>query len=218
MSGVQAVTLLSSARRMARQRRQRTARWAGGMCIYAAALAGLWVAAHMMWSGVDRTLALDVAATRQRIAQAEQTLGELKPQLTEVQTTLAASHAVGHQPDWSLLLTLLADLLDERTVLRSCKLEPKGNATRRPGAEDVLQRTDAQRAAHGPYDLHMEGYAQSQSAVSAYVLRLEATGLFQRVTLVDTRMEPFHDGRAVSFRIECQLGRQPGRVADMAPQ
>ena len=191
MSRVQAVNLLSPARLAARHRRRRIRSWVVGVGMYAALLVAIWMGARVLTGGAGQTLASQIDRTERRITQSKQRMAALQPKLAEARTTLAASRAVGEQPDWSLLLGLLSKLLDERTVLTNCRLEPLD---------------DAPRTAEGPYRLHISGMGRTQVAVSAYMLRLEESGLFDKVTLVDTQTEPFRQGEAVGFRIECRLG------------
>jgi hypothetical protein len=51
--------------------------------------------------------------------------------------------------------------------------------------------------------------AQSQLAVTKFVLRLEKVGLFSKVTLLDTSREPFRETEATSFRLECIIDPTP---------
>jgi hypothetical protein len=51
---------------------------------------------------------------------------------------------------------------------------------------------------------------RSQAAVSQFVLRLEQLGLFDRVTLLDTRREPFGADSAVGFRAVCIMHVREG--------
>jgi hypothetical protein len=53
--------------------------------------------------------------------------------------------------------------------------------------------------------LNIAGLARSQLAVSQFILRLEQTGLFDRVSLIDTARETFLGGPATGFKLECSL-------------
>ena len=57
--------------------------------------------------------------------------------------------------------------------------------------------------------IRLVGYARSQAAVSQFVLRLEAAGLFDRVTVMRTAREPFLDDQAIAFHLQCLLGSDP---------
>jgi Tfp pilus assembly protein PilN len=99
---------------------------------------------------------------------------------------------VGKQPDWSILLALLASTLEDEIVLRSVRLVS--------GAAEEGDQREA-----GAPNLDFAGLGQSQAAVSRFVLRLEEISLFRSVKLLDTRREPFLDGHAITFRVECVL-------------
>ena len=58
--------------------------------------------------------------------------------------------------------------------------------------------------------LRLAGVGRSQAAVSQFVLRLEQLGLFDRVTLLDTRREPFGADSAVGFRAVCIMHVREG--------
>ena len=59
----------------------------------------------------------------------------------------------------------------------------------------------------------MPAATTSQAAASQYALRLESTGLFGRVTLLDTNRDTYVGLLLVSFRIECTLGDPAAKPA-----
>ncbi|MEX0745547.1 MAG: PilN domain-containing protein [Phycisphaeraceae bacterium] len=195
---MQAVNLIPDARRDARRSRRHARRWSVAGVIYALALVGIWLIAQSIFGGADRALAEQLNDIDKQRASAAEQIRKLEPRLAEAQTTLAASRSVGSQPDWSLLLNLLAQQLGEEVLLTSCRLEP-ASATGPVAARPA----DGQPQQH--YRVRLAGLGLSQRDVSDYLLRLEKTGLFSRVTLIDTRKEPFRDTLAVGFRMECEL-------------
>lgn len=206
--GIRGVNLVPKHRRAARRRRRHLHRWSVATALYAIAILGVWAGAHLVWSGADRALAADLRDAAVRVKEVNQELAELRPQLAEAQTTLAASRSIGSKPDWSLLLDLLANLLGEELVLTKCELAPgaAGFANANPppalpvgGSAVLAPPSGSQRG----YRLTLQGFGQSQAAVSTFVLRLEQTGLFDRVQLIDTRTEPYMNGHAAGFRVEC---------------
>jgi len=54
------------------------------------------------------------------------------------------------------------------------------------------------------------------AAANRFLLRLEQTGLFSKVTLLDTTREPFFDKNAIAFRLECALNPSPPAEAPAA--
>jgi hypothetical protein len=51
--------------------------------------------------------------------------------------------------------------------------------------------------------------ALDHAAANRFLLRLEQTGLFSKVSLLDTAREPFFDKNAIAFRLECALNPAP---------
>jgi hypothetical protein len=54
--------------------------------------------------------------------------------------------------------------------------------------------------------LEILGVGRTPVAVSQHVLRLEQTGLFSKVALVDTGREAYLNGNAIAFRLQCTFG------------
>ncbi|MEX0653581.1 MAG: PilN domain-containing protein [Phycisphaeraceae bacterium] len=195
---MESVNLIPAARREARGRHMYMRRWGVGVATYAGVLLGAWLASQLIFGGPGRAAADDLAELHDQAKHVEEQIRALKPKLAEAQTTLAASRSVGSQPDWSLLLTLLSQELGEHVMLTSLRLEPVSS-------DGIAARRDEDPADQSQYRLRMAGLGERQSAVSDYVLRLERTGLFDKVVLIDTRKEPFRETMAVGFRVECAL-------------
>ncbi len=240
--------LIPIPRRMARQRHHRIRRWVSICSVYCALLVAAYGTLQAMWGRGDQIIEHDVSRLMQEIAQTDQEMKTVAPKLQEARLTLAASMAVGSQPNWSILLALLAREMKEddhaasslhralldtdrlglttaistrekpdpasidsrRIVLSQCELAPVSEAaTSLPGvaASDGSTVSPAATAvAQQRYTLTLAGMGRSQAAISQYVLRLENTGLFDRVTLIESKLAPFGGGEAVSFRIGCTLG------------
>ena len=69
------------------------------------------------------TIATDLSKMQQQVQELTRASSMLKLQLRDALVKLNVARAVGDQPDWSLLLQLLAKLTDEQTVFRSAHLE-----------------------------------------------------------------------------------------------
>jgi hypothetical protein len=118
-----------------------------------------------------------------------------------------ANRTVAEQPDWSVLLALLGSVKGDDVVLRSVAVGPapvpappppeRGKPAPPPVVPDTI--------------LDVMGVGQTQLAVSQHVLRLEQTGLFSKVALLDTGREAFVNGNAIAFRLQCVFGepKQP---------
>ena len=192
---IRGVNLLPAKRKLARQCRRYRLRWTAGLAVYATVMAGVWLVSHQLGTGPEAALADEVYTVRRQIADAEQNLAQVTPRLAQAKQTLAANRSVALRPNWSLLLDLLADLLDDQTMLRGVELRPLASGSTAATHDDTTA-----------YRLRIRGVAESQTAVMAYVLRLEATGLFDHVKPVGTQPEPFRDQRLIGFEIECHLG------------
>jgi Tfp pilus assembly protein PilN len=191
------INLVPAHRRDAKRRRTHM-KWCGAGCAMYAAVATIATAiAWGAWAGEDQQVRQQIARADEEIHRSEQVLSETRIKFAADQHRLTAAQEIAEQPDWSLLLTLLAQKADDQMVLRSCQLRPAGD----PVGEG--KTTDAPT---GPgLVVVVTGVARSPQAAQQYVLRLEKTGLFERVTLVETRREPFLNGEASAFRADCVL-------------
>lgn len=185
------INLISQSRRQARAHRVRCRWWIVGFVGYTIALASVC----MLYSGLDTFT--DTGSLNDQLAELDAELAtvnaeqaQIRPQLTEQRLVLTAGRSITDQPDWSMLLIYLADeLLGDDVVLGGCTLEPLA------GEGESVNFQDATMS------VTLTGHAKSTSAVSKFVLRLEASGLFNRVVLERTNREPFLDGQAIAFEV-----------------
>ncbi len=190
------INLISESRRLARRQRVRFRAWAITVTSYSAVLAAMC----MMYRGLDphadaSVLASELADMDTDLAQIVQEQSGLKPQLMEQQLVLSAARSITDQPDWSLLLTYLAEnILGEDVILSGCSLRPESD------------NVDANQLRDTAMKVVLEGHAKSTAAVSQFVLRLEESGVFDRVSLEKTKREPFLDGQAIAFETHCFIG------------
>lgn len=146
------------------------------------------------------------------VEAAQQTVIVARDELANAQATLRATLAIADQPDWSTLLALIGRATGDDVVLRTFELQPRAQAGSAASvAPKVIAKTTAAGTASatspkdGGFVLSASGLAQSQLAVTQFVLRLEKVGLFSKVTLLDTSREPFRETEATSFRLECVI-------------
>ena len=213
------VNFIPRARRERAARRTRLRAWAVGAAAYA--LVGVVALAASGTGAVveDPSVAQELARLPNQIDTSRRALANLQGQLTEAQAKLDAARAVAQQPDWSVLLGLLAQSLGEEIVLTSCKLdsdpvEPErpAGAAQRPGTAANLKPADAQlpRPDGARYTLLLSGLGRTQSSVSQFVLRLEALGLFGRVTILKTNREMFGEHESIGVRLEATIAGAEG--------
>jgi len=192
----QSINLIPAAHLRARQRRRRVQWWIRGAAAYALVLTALYAVCQTVSGHGDRALAAELADADQQITATQSEMKSLLPKLTEAHHTLEASRAVVEQPDWSILLAMLAQTLDEQIVLQRCAL----------GGPDAKTARQADTAGPGEYVLALSGVGRSQTDVSQFVLRLERSGLFQQVKLVQTAVTTFLAAPAVRFELACHFG------------
>ena len=206
---MQALNLIPFRRLESQRRRSLRRRWIVGCVCYGALVAAVGAAALAIdtHSGSDIQARLLAAGTEVDHASADVSL--VRNELDRVNSLLRSSRAIAEQPDWSSLLALMATKAGKDVTLKACSVRPR----QAPAVASVKPATPkpVKPAIADPTLLvNVAGLSSSQSAVSQFALRLEATGLFGRVTLLDTAREPFADKQLVSFRIECTLA-EPGR-------
>lgn len=207
---IQGVNLIPVYRRQARRTRLRTRRWAMGCAAYALLLLVGWITIRSISGGAGHAVASELGEVQAAIDQTNQAIAQMQPRLAQSKTTLAASRSVGSQPDWSVLMGLVAQLLGDDTVLVSCRIEPVRHAVVTAPAGSAAGAAAAQVAPPQRYLLRISGLGQTHAAVAGFVLRLEQTQLFDTVKLIDTRKEPFRSGEAIGFHIECALSGSQG--------
>jgi Tfp pilus assembly protein PilN len=190
-----AVNLMPTWRRQQLRRRARRRLWTIVASIYALALALMCVSWRMAWADDDCDISQQLALVRGDIEATENVIAQLRGEVRKRQMSLQVSDSIAGQPDWSILLALVAKLREDDVVLNRCDLDTGGRpATALLGAPSA-----------SPLLFHVQGFGRTQAAVSHFALRLEHTGLFQSVTLLKSNREPFLSSEAVAFRIECVL-------------
>lgn len=182
------VNLMPAVRREALRRRRRVRGWTTALAAWTAGLFVLLVLLHATGRGGRSQAEAELADLEGRIERTRGAVGLAAADVATLHSQLGATRAIGRQPDWALLLALLADTLGEDVVLDSILLESP------PDAAPAIEVT---------------GLGRSQAAVSRFILRLERQeGLFSRVKLVDTRREPFRTESAFAFRITGTLSAE----------
>lgn len=172
------LNLLPPHRVRALRARARVRAWLLACVGYALALGCVWMWVHVSApspaSGADRLIEIEA-----NLAAVERDLRDLQRSSTEVVERLATSNAVEGHPDWSLLLELIARSKREEVAIERITLTTRGGAVTRPTDRAILRR--------GPWTLTLAGLGASQRAVSDFALRLEDSGVFASVAIVEIR-------------------------------
>lgn len=209
------VNLVPSARRAAQVRGARIRFWFMTCAIYGLGWLMVFVLVGATALNDDTGLREELRQVNSLVAESESELAALRGKLGRSRGELATSLTIGKQPDWSALLALLSTTLGDRIILRNCKLTTlrKSSGARGPvtasTVEDRSVTGDAREST--TIQLGLDGFGLAQPDVSEFVLRLEETSLFRQVKLLDTRREPFLDGEAIAFHIECLLETEEAR-------
>lgn len=135
--------------------------------------------------------------SRKRLGNASRTLLSLHRELTMAQRKLQSAKEVGRQPDWGVLMAVLMRNLSDEVVLDLCRLER--------GQKDSGTSGEQPTSMEGKLVLVLSGLARSQADVSGFILRLEKTNLFAKVTMVRTSRETFLAGKAIAFELKCSI-------------
>ncbi len=188
-----------------RYRIRRVRSWATALGAYGVLLVCAYVACFAFGQDDSGDIITKMSETTKRFRASAEQIHELRESVTESSQQLAATRVLAQNPDWSLLLAMVARNLTEEVVLDRCSLAPvdAGIHASPPAA--------GQAVIYQRYLLDLSGFGQSQTSVSQFVLRLEKTRLFESVRLIKTQKRNFMDGQAVSFRLECELS---GRETD----
>ena len=205
------INLIPVYRLAARAKRRRLAAWFIGGSVWGTALGVIYAICYLAWATPIRPLDDELTKAQSAIADMERTTASTKSQADELAQRIESGQAVVHQPDWSILLALFSDTLGDDVVLAKCELKRIGGELPAPAAANapVVKISAPPKKPAAPelpsWQLLTSGMGRSPAAVSQFVLRLEATGLFDRVALVKTMREPFRNAEATAFTLECQL-------------
>jgi hypothetical protein len=208
---MKSVNLIPAPRRDAKRRRKHRKICAAACGAYALLLAGALGAAHIAWSGVGASLDEQLGKLDTSIERAERQASDARTELATARATIEANRTVAEQPDWSVLLALLATTTGDDVVLRGVSItQPATTAASGAAAAKSPAPNSTPEVL-----LELNGIGRSQLAVQQHVLRLEQTGLFSKVALMDTGREPYLEADAIAFRLQCAFGepKQPKPTA-----
>jgi hypothetical protein len=201
-----------------------------GGAAYAGALLCASAAAWAFWGASVRPLAGELQKSRTDIAAINEAFAATRTDLDEARQTLTSRLALAGQPNWALLMGMIAQTTSEEVTLDQCRLEPVGGVggfvELNADARSVLggRANPKAEAQVGPrYSMRINGSGKTAQAVSQFVLRLQQTQLFERVSLIKTSRGAGRDVQAgqggvaggehdgMTFLVDCAL-KGHGRV------
>ena len=197
--------LIPAWRLQKRSRLNRVRTWATVLVIYGALLGAAYVACLAFGDDDGKAVLEQMRHSTERFREAGKEIHTLRASLTEASMQIAAAHVLAQNPDWSLLLAMVARELSDDVVLDRCSLAPVDTGADEKPSTGPAGAARAEEVLYQRYLLELSGFAQTQTGVSQFVLRLESSRLFESVRLIKTQKRQFMDSQAVSFRIECAL-------------
>jgi Tfp pilus assembly protein PilN len=202
------VNLIPVCRRVARRRKARLYVWATICGVYGVMIAAGSVTFHVAHAGEGRSQTQQLEAADKQIEQDNRTMLGFRRQLAETTTALETTKAIHGQPDWSKLLTGLSAQLGEEIVLSRYQLmtlTADKKVVTAEGSGSVPAVPLGVFLTGCRHTLLLNGYGKSQESVSQFVLRLEGSGVFDLVRLVNSSRQTFLKGEAVAFSAECHF-------------
>jgi hypothetical protein len=193
------INLIPASRLRARRGAGRVRVWMVVVPCCAGLLSAAWVINWMGWDTDTSALTAEITETKSKIKESQKRIALQGRELREAEAILKANRAVGEQPDWSLLLDVLASRLGADASLKACILEPVAAVH---SAKDAAKDRDVGRPEE--LKLTLRGVAGTQSAVSQFVLDLESTKAFELVQLVETSRDKGSD-EGIGFEVVCRL-------------
>ncbi|MHC5002487.1 MAG: PilN domain-containing protein [Planctomycetota bacterium] len=198
------INLIPTYRLEAGRRRACARSWIVATGGFAGFLVVMFLVAQSVLLSDEHAVMGELQTLVERVGHGESQLGELRNELAMINDRIQANRLIGGQPDWGVVLAMLARSVGDELVLTRCALHTAGS-----GRSTALQRApQGAGAADEPSSrvyLELTGLGRTQHTVSQFVLRLEDHPLFHEVKLVSTHREPFHGQFAVGFLVECHV-------------
>jgi Tfp pilus assembly protein PilN len=202
------VNLIPEQRQIRRRRRARTRLWLRMSGAYVTVMALALFFVHTVWKVDNAALAEDLNATVSRVKQYSSSMLRLRKELARISTILQTSRAIRRQPDWSKLLVIIADTLDQDIVLNKCEiatLDKDGREISGRQQEALTSQAVTSLLSARQYRLTLAGLGRQHSAVSKFAVQLEQSGLFDSVSLLNNQRQDVQNQSVIVFDIECQM-------------
>jgi len=196
------VNLIPRSRYIAQKRTLRGRRWLVGAMAYIALLGAIHLALAV--SGARTVNADDqIEALEAKTQSITNEVAALTAQLEQARSVLQAGRVLSDQPDWSILMALLAKTTQSRIALTEVVL----NTGAGPDARNTAAAADSLTCRHAMHDylLTVRGIARTQIDVAQFAMRLENTRLFDHVMMRKASRTTFAAEEATAFEIDCGL-------------
>lgn len=202
------VNLIPAGRLARRRRNARLRIWAAVCGAYVMCLIAGSATLQALRASEDRSLNGQLATLTRQVEEGSVDLLETRKELAEATAAQETTRAIHNQPDWSRLFLALSERFGDEIVLSRCQLTTltaDNKAATEQWGSSMSTRPLGSLLLECRHTLLLSGFGTSQEAVSQFVLRLEATGVFHLVRLVSSSRQSFLDKEAVAFSVECHF-------------
>ncbi len=194
---------LLPAKRVSMIRARAAARWwiLGGLAYCVAVFAGATAYSVSVTRERGSDDHAETIVARLDAARAEKQ--SLTTRVTDLRKRVEAARAVGHHPDWSVMLRHLAEARPDSLVLEKCELKRLETTIRTPAAGGQPETTRTQ----AKLQFFITGTAGQMTDVHTFVARVEESAVFDVVRLGETSVVGGDtDARPVTrFTVQCEL-------------
>lgn len=221
-----AINLIPARRIMAHRQGKRITLWAWVCGVYAVAIVVGIIASAIVQRADHSALNTRLVAATNANDDHRAQIAAMAARVSVARRMIAVHEEVARQPDFSILLaaigTLVSDVIPATndsgptTTLTRLELSPVFTTiapATGPAAAGVQRTTTSTRAGESvltAYRVDALGLGRTLSDVNALILRLEASGLFDRVELLGTQREVRGGLDLVSFQMRGTLGQSGG--------
>ena len=179
--------------------RHRLTIWVQGTVLVAVLGIAACIVANVLLRDMDTPVREELHQVQSVINRLEASEAAAFRQIESVTHELGVAEDIAGQPDWSILLGVLAAGLTDGAYLETL-------TTSIVEDDAELQVPPPGNAASGPYIVTVTGVSLLQGDATKYALFLEECRLFDSVRLVATQPRPDVSNRAVGFEILCEIG------------
>jgi len=225
------INFIPAARLRVRKVRRRAAWWSVGSGVWAIGLVGfaILVAGAVPMHRSDE-VARRTDAARAAQERTEKDIAKESRQVATLQRALDISTLVQDHPDWSLLLSRVGELRGPAVVLQWLEVDrvsvrpefeprpaPAAPGAPAPAPSPTAAKPKPERPIGELFVVKVAGLAQSAGEAQKFVLRLDQSGMFDSVTLLETGSAQTTGFTAMFFRVQCKVSDRPKPPAPGKP-
>ena len=193
------VNLIPLSRQHIAQKKIANLKWLKGTGVYCAAVLLATIGSRALSIDLGIVIAQKIEDTQSRIVKEKAKLSGITHNIQTAQISLFANQKLRDQPNWSVLLKLVASKMDKSIVLTRCDLIPIYNKS-----------LPVQGQIKEPIGYHfvIEGQGRSMININNFILRLEDENIFNQVVLDESYQQTFVKKSSNYFKLRCKLGQK----------